>query len=186
MSQDTSDSPTFDALAEDYDRCLQHVHSEDSQFWRRTLFRTAFSMFEAMNCILRDKAVQAACSGDKTAFNTTRIELLSDYSYRVLKNGKLEQEPRRLPFLHQTAFILRSLAEESYTEATFFSEHGWNDFQQSVQVRHRLTHPKANTDMNITDEEIDRLNSAFKWYWRAAMTAVGNRAFWGQPGEALP
>jgi len=177
MSNDAA-SPSFDALTSDYDRCLEQIHSEDSQFWRRTLFRTAFAMFEAMNCTLKDKAMEAACSGGKTAFNATRIDLLSDVTYRILKNGKLEMERRRVPFISYTAFILRSLAEESGSEATFFGENGWNQFQQSVEVRHRLTHPKADTDMTISDAELETLTAAFKWYCRASITAMGNRNFW--------
>ena len=179
MSEDHSSGiPTFDALSSDYDRCADQIHSDDSQFWRRTLVRTVFSMFEAMNSILKEKAIRAACSGDKTSFNATRIELLGDHLYRILKNGKLEQEPRRAPFIHYTAFILRSLSEESYTEATFFAENGWNEFQKTVDVRHRITHPKQNTDMDISDGELKSLEEAVRWYYNAAITAMGNDSFW--------
>ena len=57
--------PMFDALGSDYDKCLDHLESEDSQFWRRTICRTVFSMVEAMNNLLREKAIEAACSADK-------------------------------------------------------------------------------------------------------------------------
>ena len=173
-----SSDPMFDALSSDFDRCVDQLESEDTQFWRRTLCRTIFSMFEAMNGLLKEKAIQAACSGDKKSWKITRIELLGENEYRILKNGKLEQQPLRRPFLNYTAFVLRALAEESYTEPTFFSDPGWNDFQKAIEVRHRLTHPKKNSDMNVSDTELTSLHEAVRWYYNASITAMGNKTFW--------
>jgi len=179
--------PMFDALSSDYDKCVDHLESEDSQFWRRTLCRTMFSMFEAMNGLLREKAIEAACSADKKSRSITRIELLLGNEYRILKDGRLEKQPLRRPFLNYTAFILRALAEESNTEPTFFSDSGWSEFQKAVNVRHRRTHPKKNTDMNISDAELTSLHEAVRWYYNANITAIGNKAFWtGPTPEHIP
>jgi hypothetical protein len=173
--------PTFDALTSDYDKCVDHLEAEDTQFWRRTICRTTFSMFEAMNGLLREKAVEALCSADKKSRNITRIALLSGKEWRILKDGKLEHQPLRRPFLNYTAFILRAFAEESNSEPTFFADSGWNDFQKAVEVRHRLTHPKKNTDMNVSDAELTSLHEAVRWYFNAAATVLNNKTFWTGP-----
>jgi hypothetical protein len=173
--------PTFDALTSDFDKCVDHLEAEDTQFWRRTICRTIFSMFEAMNGLLREKAVEALCSADKKSRNITRIELLSGNEWRILKDGKLEQQRLRRPFLNYTAFILRAFAEESNSEPTFFADSGWNDFQKAVEVRHRLTHPKKNTDMNVSDAELTSLHEAVRWYCNAAATVLNNKTFWKGP-----
>ena len=175
------EDPLFAGLTEDYDKCAQALEREDTQFWRRTLFRTMFSLIEAMNGVLKEKAIQAACSGDKKRWNITKIELLGDYEYRILKTGKLERETLRRPFLNYTAFILRCIAEESYTEPSFFAHNGWNEFQKAIDVRHRLTHPKKDTDMTVTDEELRSLQEAFRWYHNAIAAALGNKSFWTGP-----
>jgi hypothetical protein len=176
--------PVWDALIADYDRCANELEASDSQFGRRTLCRTIFSMFEAMNGLLKEKAIEAICA-DKKSWNATRIELLGDHEYRILRNGKLETQPLRRPFLNYTAFILRALAEESYTEPVFFSDPGWNEFQEAVKIRHRLTHPKKNTDMNISDVEMTTLQEAVRWYYNAAITGMGNKNFWTGPKREL-
>jgi hypothetical protein len=137
-----------------------------------------------MNSIVKEKALQAACSGDKTAINTTRIELLGDYTYRIEKNGKLEQQEHRFPFVNYTAFVLRSLCEESYVEPSFFSDNGWNEFQKAVQVRHRLTHPKKDADLDISDKELETVREAMRWYHNALHHAFSNSTFWA-PGEQV-
>jgi len=179
--------PMFDALSSDYDKCLDHLESEDTQFWRRTICRTIFSIFEAMNGLLKEKAIEAACSADKKSRSITRIELLLGNDWRILKDGKLEKQPLRPPFLNYTAFILRALAEESNAEPTFFSDSGWNDFKKAVEVRHRLTHPQKNTDMNVSDAELTSLHEAVCWYYNATITVLNNKTFWAGPThEPIP
>ena len=117
----------------------------------------------------------------------TRIELLLGNDWRILKDGTLEKQSLRPPFLNYTAFILRALAEESNAEPTFFSESGWNDFKKAVEVRNRLTHPKMNADMNVSDTELTSLHEAVRWYYNAVITVLNNKAFWtGPTGEHIP
>jgi hypothetical protein len=180
-TRNSFDREQFRKLTSDLGKCEEHLDSEDCQFWRRTYIRTVFSLFEAMNNFLKEKAAQAACSGDKQSFNTTRIELLGDYSYRIERNGKIERQEQRFPFLNYTAFVLRSLCEESYVDPKFFSDNGWNEFQKAVQIRHRLTHPKADADLDISDTELATVHEAMRWYYGAVLDAFGNTAFWPTP-----
>lgn len=180
------DSEQFRKLTSDLEQCETHVHADDCQFWRRTYVRTVFSLFEAMNSIVKEKALQAACSGGKTSFNATRIQLLGDSSYRIQKNGVLEQQEQRNPFLNYTAFVLRSLCEESHVEASFFSDNGWNEFQKAVQVRHKLTHPKKNVDMDISDAELSTVQEAMRWYYNAIIHGFSNDAFWTMGENVQP
>ncbi len=120
----------------------------------------------------------AATSGDKTSYNTTRIELLGDYTYRIEKNGRIEGQEQRFPFLNYTAFVLRSLCEESYVEPNFFSDNGWSEFQKAVQIRHRLTHPKIDTDLDISDQEVKTMRAALAWFHNSILHAFSNTSFW--------
>lgn len=175
--------PMFNAVSADFGKCADQLDSEDTQFWRRTLCRTLFSMFEALNGLLREKALQAICSKKKNV-NITRIQLLGGNEWRILETGKLEKQPLRRPFLNYTAFILRTLAEESGTEPVFFSDDGWKEFQNAIKIRHRLTHPAKNTDMNISDAELATLRKAVRWYGNAVCIAMGNDKFWS--GSPMP
>lgn len=170
----------FQALTSDWDRCLEHIHSDDSQFWRRTLFRTGFSIIESLNCRLAQRAIEVCSAGGKPSFNVTRIELLGEIEYTIQKNGTLKGRPRRTPFIPYTAFILRSLAEESGVEATFLSEHGWSQLQECVAVRDRLTHPKFDTDLSISDAELETLESAFYWFISTTKDIFDGSMIWGR------
>ena len=168
----------FFVLTSDLERCQENLDSEDSQFWRRTYIRTAFAFIEAMNGILRVTALRAATSNEKTELRLTRIALLDETGFSIQKNGTLKEEDQRHPFLNYTAFILRSLAEESYGEASFFGDNGWNELQKAVQIRHRLTHPKGGSDMNISDEELTGVHEAMRWYHNAVVSCMSNGDYW--------
>jgi hypothetical protein len=45
----------------------------------------------------------------------------------------------------------------------------------------RLTHPKKNTDMNVSDAELTSLHEAVRWYFNAAVTVLNNKTFWAGP-----
>jgi hypothetical protein len=182
----TSTPEQFEKLTSDLGKCEQNLHSEDCQFWRRTYVRTVFSLLEAMNSIVKEKAVEAACSGDKTSLNTSRIELLGDYTYRIEKNGKLEQQEQRFPFVNYTAFVLRSLCEESYVEPSFFSDNGWNEFQKAVKIRYRLTHPKRNADLDISDEELQTVREAMRWHGNAMLHGFTKSTLWAAGEHVQP
>jgi len=139
---------------EDYDICRQQMESTDTQFWRCSYIRSTFVVMEAAIDLLRQKAMEITCS-KKEEYNLTRIELLGNSEYRILRTGRLEMNNRKAPFLNYLAFILRCLAEESGGSIDgHISLDGWRKLGDSVKVRDRLTHPKKDTTMDVSDDEI--------------------------------
>src|SRR2546423_1599813 len=41
---------------------------------------------------------------------------------------------------------------------------GWQKLQEAVKVRDRLMHPKATTDLDVTDAEVKAAKTAFEWF----------------------
>ena len=165
-------------LGADIDFCMKQIDGENSAFWRRTYIRTAFSYIEAMNELLREKAYNATCVVTHRGINISRLELLSNKTYRIKKNGQLEEDELRMPFINYTAFILRSLAEESGIAVTFFGDHGWGCFQQAVAIRNRLTHPKQDEDIMVSDDDIKIMYEALRWYSNILIDVFDNSSVW--------
>lgn len=163
-------------LGADFYRCEQLLHSNDNDFWRRTYIKTGFSMFEAMNEMMRQVAMAVACVRTES-YNMARLIFLGNISNRILKNGTIEMEELRAPFINYTAFILRSLAKECGTDATFFSDHRWERFQRVTKVRDRLTHPKTKADLIVTDDDLVLMRDAVDWYWHAIRDAKNDPSF---------
>lgn len=77
---------------------------------------------------------------------------LLDEAARLGKNGKLDLEPNRIPFLSLVAFTLKTFAKQVSLEKEVLSDNRWEAFCQSTHIRHRITHPKFHTEIEITDD----------------------------------
>lgn len=150
---------------EDYDTCRQALTDDDSQFWRRAYVRSAFVAINSLVDFLRDRAIEATAANDSTV-QFTKLHLLGPSDFRILRNGKLEMVSRREAFMPYTAFVLRSLAEELGTSIDEqIGNAGWEKLGGAVKVRDRITHPKLDTDMTISDDELNKTEEGFLWFW---------------------
>jgi len=132
---------------------------------------------EAMIDVLREKAMEITFS-KKEEYNMTRIDLLGTSEYRILRTGRLEMTNRKVPFLNYLAFILRCLAEESGGSIDgHISLEGWRKLGESVKVRDRLTHPKKDTIMDVSDKEAAACNDALLWLWKTTVELFENEAW---------
>jgi hypothetical protein len=47
-----------------------------------------------------------------------------------------------------------------------FSVGGWSDLHRAVEIRNRITHPKPDVDLQITDDDLGMVESAVSWLLR--------------------
>jgi hypothetical protein len=141
-----------------------HLDSGDTPFWRRTFFRTVFSMMEAINDLLCRRALEAHAAVRNGQIDVTACMLLIPRDYRLKDNGTVTSTEARRPFLSYTAFLIRTLADVGGVTKHYLGDNGWKQFQTAVEVRHRITHPKNEADMNISDDDIKALRMGLEWY----------------------
>jgi hypothetical protein len=153
-------------LTNDLKLCADRLMVEDTQFMRRTLFRTAFSMFEALNSYIARKAIEAhmAHAASRRKVDITAIILLSGREYKIAENGKVRSSWARHPFLNFTAFLLKTFAKAAGVRKHYLAGAGWRDFRASVNVRNRITHPKTKRDLIISNAETAALLRGAAWY----------------------
>jgi hypothetical protein len=154
--------PLFDDVVE----CEELLDRSDSQFGRRALVRAAFAFNEGYVYWLKEQVAQWLLGKGWRAKNIeiTKLLLLSDEIYRPNRQGKIESEPSRIPFLNFCAFVLRTGAEcWDFDPAPFFSDNGWKEMQIALGVRHRITHPKKPEDLEITEEELYSISEGQRW-----------------------
>lgn len=162
-----SQYPVIAMLEEDVFECERLLSVTDSQFNRRCLIRSTFAYFEGTCDLIRKKTEAIMHSqhlkGGKK-LNISRIILLRSSSFRITEKGDLKEEEQRQPYKNYMAFTLRSFAEESGIVDNLFIDDGWEKLQKSIKVRHRITHPKTDSELSITDEEIANLRKAKEWF----------------------
>ena len=151
-------------LQGDVSECAKQLRDNDTPFWRRTLVRTVFSMIEAFNVSVADKAITALVNPRNRKYNISALILLSGRDFRIAKNGDITSSNSRHPLLNFTGFLIRTLAKAGNVRKHCLGQHGWNDFQKAVAIRNRITHPKTKGDAEVSDEDINALMSGVTWY----------------------
>jgi hypothetical protein len=160
------DEPLLRPLLDDLVECEELLQRADTQFARRTFIRSLFAFNEGFLYWLKENVRQWLLDkGWRTnTIQVSKLELLADSSYRVNRVGKMESEPTRIPYLNYCAFVLRSAAECRGLDANqLFSDNGWKGMQVSLEVRHRITHPKKPEDLEISNEELDSTREGHRW-----------------------
>jgi hypothetical protein len=158
--------PLLDPLFQDMVQCSNLLDESDTPFARRAYVRTTFAYFEGFVYWLKGVVTTWVLGMGKrrNEVNLTALYLLSDETLRPNRQGKLESEPNRLPFMNFCAFVLRTAAECFEADPSkFFSDNGWCQMKVALDVRHRITHPKNPEDLSISDEEIDAFTKAHHW-----------------------
>ena len=162
-------------LFEDMCACEDLFSSQNSQFARRTFVRSVFAFHEAHFYTFKNTAIEWLIkdSWQNRKIEVSKLALLKDVEYRPDKTGVLKESASRLPFLNQIALVLRTLAESAGVDpTTIFSDNGWSSMQTALSVRHRITHPKVPTELEINDEEMDAARDSVRWAFASTQRVV--------------
>lgn len=166
-------SPLFNDLVD----CGNLLDREDTPFARRTYVRCSFAFIEGHIYWLKDtvRCWLVAHASSPRDVDVNRLAMLQDNLSKPGRTGKLESEPLRLPFLHNCAYVIRTAAECVGVDAdVFFSDNGWREVNNAIGIRHRITHPKNASDLEIADNEMETIGEAHRWIFNCMVDIVNN------------
>jgi hypothetical protein len=168
FTQGNLEDPLLQPLYNDMAECEDLLSKADTQFARRVFVRASFAFIEGLIYWLKERVIKwlsdPEWGKDFINIDITSIILLQDATYRPNKQGKIEEEPNRIPFLNYCAFVLRTAAKRwGMNPESIFSDNGWKELQDALQIRHRITHPKQPQDLDIKDHEIDSVRESHRW-----------------------
>ncbi|PKO12234.1 MAG: hypothetical protein CVU39_25130 [Chloroflexi bacterium HGW-Chloroflexi-10] len=154
------------------------LSSNDSQLARRNYLRSLYSFYEVYLSDLREVVAKLLVDDFDLSGEWKLHEVfpLLDESARLGKNGKLDLEPNRIPFLSLVAYTLKAFAKQVGFEKEVLSDSRWEAFCQSTQIRHRITHPKFHTEIEITDDELKTIDSGLEW-WKEINSELQNKRY---------
>lgn len=146
-----SKDPFLLELIDDVTEALKRLKEIDSAFHRRTYVRTYFSTAEAVIVTLRDWL------SDRVA-STPMTKRDSNFTRTLLQTGQLNfARSETAQFILGTYAFMRSCPKD------FFQGDGWEAFQSSRKIRNALTHPKRQTGVTVSDEDLATVKAAHQW-----------------------
>jgi len=109
-------------------------------------------------CELGDKSPSAE---EHVFLSESRI-IVDEEGAASLKQAQIDT----LSNLKQTLKIAASKFDLDWTPN--FSTQGWEKLALSLELRHRITHPKATAELVVSESELDIHKDAFAWFLEAS------------------
>lgn len=131
----------------------------NNQHLRRAYIRSAFALIEGTSFYWR------CMINDSLRFNP---DLFSESEELQLNEKGKKKEDEEVDKYYGTEemikFSLKMLAKFA-DEKIDLGREGWEKLKSSLKVRDRITHPRSNSNLEISDEEIKNVREALKWYF---------------------
>lgn len=139
----------------------ERLNMADTQTARRDVVRASLAAIEGEVWLARDHVRDTLRGFDE--LSPLANLALSEQAYVVTENGKLLEQTRSVPLptavrlvVAQTQIICPELAVD-------FAGTGWSNFRRAVSIRNRITHPRPENDLNVSDEELHAVASGLSW-----------------------
>jgi len=170
-----SDSGTqlfLSTLWEDVNTALDSVRDNDTQYNRRALLRVFFSAVEGETHHLKQLILERV-DANPALHSTSELAILREEAYQLDRRGRVVVKPKFLPTSDNLRFALKLFVRETLPDFDLAADQlGWEAFTSSLRVRHRVTHPKSNLDLQITDHELHQAKRAYVWFERTVMATI--------------
>lgn len=153
------------ALRDDIHRLLDVFNNDwNDQTFRRLLVRTCWAQIEAVVFSLK-QATLTACTLGSEELSVKTIAFLKETTIVVNSTGQARIEFVRTDTLKNIKLALK-LASKYFDVAwkPNVSAQGWSQLRESLELRHRLTHPKSALSLFVEDSEAEAHRDAYLWF----------------------
>ena len=128
---------------------------------RRSYVRAVFALIEGSTFA----AKQFALDGLPDQFTTAEQALLREEEYSLDDQGRARTRTARLACRANIRLGFAALAKSCDVDhVPKFGGQGWENLCTAITIRDRLMHPKKIHDLDVTDEDMAVVVSAFQWF----------------------
>jgi len=142
-------------------------HDWSGRPMRRMFVRASWSMIEGEVFCTKQFALRACELGGKSLSAEEHV-FLSETRVVVDENGAASPKHVHIDTLSNLKRALKvAVSKFELDWAPSFSTQGWEKLARSLELRHRITHPKTTAELTISDSELDIHKDAFAWFLEA-------------------
>jgi hypothetical protein len=138
-----------------------------SQPLRRMFVRAYWSMIEGEVFCTKQFTLRACQLGDNSLSAEEHV-FLSESRVIVDEEGAASLKHAHIDTLSNLKQTLKVAASKFDLDwAPNFSTQGWEKLALSLELRHRITHPKVAAELLVSESELDIHKDAFAWFLEA-------------------
>jgi hypothetical protein len=149
-------------LAFDVQRSLNRYDEEHIEANKRDVVRTIVAAIEGITWVYREHVQEIGVTLE--ASNSLYDLAFSEKTYSISERGDLKMRPNFVPTISMIRLITNRAKQLCPQLNIDFSVSGWADLQKTILIRNRITHPKASSDLKISEIEIQTARSGFFWF----------------------
>jgi hypothetical protein len=161
-SDERSRSVAFMALLiEDVIAARERLTTSRTQTARRDVVRASLAAIEGMTWVAREHV--RTVSAELEQLTPVADLAMRELSYAVSENGEPVEHVRGLPLLTIVRLVVWQAKIICPEISVQFSAAGWSDLRQAVKIRNRITHPKPDQGLAISDGDLAVVESGMSW-----------------------
>jgi hypothetical protein len=148
-------------LIEDVIAARERLTILHTQTARRDVVRASLAAIEGMTWLAREHVRTVLASLDRL---TPVADLaMRELTYSVSELGQPIEQVRGLPLLRSVRLVVWQARIISPEISVDYSAGGWSDLRQAVNIRNRITHPRPDQDLSISDDDLAVVGSGTSW-----------------------
>jgi hypothetical protein len=161
-NDERSRSAAFVALLiEDVIAARERLTVSHTQGARRDVVRASLAAIEGATWVAREHVRTALAELEQL---TPVADLaMRELTYAVSDSGQPKELMRGLPLLTAVRLVVWQARIISPEISVEFSTAGWSDLRKAVNIRNRITHPKPDQDLAISDDDLTVVGSGMSW-----------------------
>lgn len=161
-------------LHEDFKEIVR-IGAQDNpktDWWKRSAYRAMFAWIEGYVYGMKQVVLRAYMVGTAIELSRSELSFLYEETYSIDK-GKTRTKNVFVRLESNIRFTF-SVFERIYNLEPMIDagSQDWQNFCSAIEVRNRLTHPKAADDLNVTEKELMLLTSVLNWFNRLSTAAA--------------
>lgn len=162
--EDQELSDFLELIQNDVTLADEELEESDTPSRRRAFIRTVFASIEGMISIL-----QAECLGFseryEDPYSEAELAILREEAYSIDSRGRAQIRPNYAPLDARLRFVIPAYMRPHVSDFSLdLSGDGWQAFLEALSVRHRITHPKSLSDLDVTEDDLETTRKAFAWF----------------------
>jgi hypothetical protein len=147
-------------------RLLPLIDKTKSNESNRTYLRSFFSMIEGITYRTRQILLERH-QDNNIILKLEQLIVFSEISIELKDNGNLKKRQKFYDLRSMMLFTYKTYCElynklDIYKK--FLSDNRLNNFNESIKMRNRITHPKSGMDVFINGSDIQIVMSAGEWF----------------------
>lgn len=166
MSLDDILRPTFMMLNEmenEYKKCMELVSKEpESEKIRRIVIRSIFSLIEGRCYRMKLIALLIGRLRERE-FSKLEIAMINEETYYLNDRGEPKTRSYYPTIKSNLKFAFKIFAR--VLESDFELDiKGVKEFQEAIDIRHRITHPKGPKHLNVSQDDFNKVTRSYDWF----------------------